>query len=233
MKFLVGPEKIEYSLHKALLEYHSGVAERAINGTWSEAKDGAIPIEQFDEATVARFIHYAYKGDYTPADFIFEQNDCGTSTSSCSPRPISASSKWNQFKAMPDMQLNLPFKPRENTSAKEDYAPVFLSHAELYAFADMHQIKSLSKLCLQKLHRTLCEYKVYDNRTSDIVSLLIYAYENTAARPGGTEKLRELVSKYAACIIEILGVDPGFQDLLCKNGELGKDIIAEVVGFVR
>ena len=95
---------------------------------------------------------------------------------------------------------------RENESLKEDYTPIFLGHARLYVFAEKWGIDSLKTLTLYKLHKTLTSFKIYEAQRGDVVKLVEFAYsnENTPDLDDGVDALKELVTYYVTCKLEIL-----------------------------
>ena len=68
---------------------------------------------------------------------------------------------------------------RKNENKNEDYADVFLGHAQLYVFANSYLIHDLKTLALENLHETLKILELYSYRTGDIISLIRYVYGNT------------------------------------------------------
>ena len=108
--------------------------------------------------------------------------------------------------------------PRPNRKAKEDYTPVFLSHARLYVFADMYDIQQLKVLALEELHATLAVYNLYQKRTGDIIALLRYVYGIICEREKIDEGMRELMTHYVGCEMDTLVDDKDFQDLLIEDG---------------
>jgi len=93
--------------------------------------------------------------------------------------------------------LSLPTLPCANTRPVENFTPVFLGHARLYVFAEKYGIYALKALVLNKLHRTLCTFTLYEARYGDIVELARYVYANTPSRRH-MDKLREMVIQYIA-----------------------------------
>ncbi|KAH6613677.1 hypothetical protein B0J18DRAFT_62340 [Chaetomium sp. MPI-SDFR-AT-0129] len=113
-----------------------------------------------------------------------------------------------------------------------DFPKMLLAHARLYIFADCYQVAPLTKMALFRLGREL--QKTYRQpvqavSVEAIVSLLEFCYAEP--RPG---RLRSLVGKYAACSVERLCKDAGFQALLKSQAELGADLVKEMVArFVK
>lgn len=108
--------------------------------------------------------------------------------------------------------------PNEKESG--DYTPVFLAHAQLYAFADKYGIVALKKLTLHKIHKTLATYKLSSLRIDAIIGLIRFSFsdENTSAQEVPLDDLRELVAVYVATEIKTLGNDVLFSALLEENG---------------
>lgn len=48
VKVEVGPDRIQYSVHPSLLTYHSEYFRRALNGSWKEAEDRIIKLDDVD-----------------------------------------------------------------------------------------------------------------------------------------------------------------------------------------
>jgi hypothetical protein len=93
--------------------------------------------------------------------------------------------------------------------AHKDYTEVFLSHSQLYVFADYYRISRLMKLSIHRLQQTLIAFSLHNERIKDIVKLLQYCYANLVPA-----KLRELVVLYAACHMEKLWKNKEFRELL-------------------
>ncbi|KAF3480423.1 uncharacterized protein GIQ15_05770 [Arthroderma uncinatum] len=118
-----------------------------------------------------------------------------------------------------------------NTSAGQDFTPVFLAHAKLYVLADRYRVDNLRLLVLGKLHGTLQEFLPYKERIGDIVELVKFAYsdENTLGNgAGNTDDLRKLVARYVAFQVDSMRSSEEFMELLQKNCDLIHDFLAEI-----
>ena len=109
-------------------------------------------------------------------------------------------------------------RPRSNQDSEEDYTDVFLSHAQLYVFAEKYDIQPLKYLALEELHATLAIYTLYPLRTGDITALLRYVYRNTGQSNGGEEELRQMLTVYIGCEMDTLMDDEDFRDLMIEDG---------------
>lgn len=63
-RFVVGPIKREFWMHRAIVAAQSPVLDRLVNGEFREAKDLHAELESVDEKTFYFFWQYAYGGDY-------------------------------------------------------------------------------------------------------------------------------------------------------------------------
>ncbi|CAF9940416.1 MAG: hypothetical protein ALECFALPRED_008662 [Alectoria fallacina] len=108
--------------------------------------------------------------------------------------------------------------PRPNENPEEDYTDVFLSHAQLYVFADKYDMQSLKVLALEELHATLAIYTLYPVRTGDIIALLRYVYGNTGPSRGDKEGLRNVLTMYIGYEMDTLMNDEDFRDLMIEDG---------------
>jgi hypothetical protein len=95
---------------------------------------------------------------------------------------------------------------------KQDFTPVFLGHARLYAFAHMHLVAELRYLALHKLHQTLKRFTLYASGCFAIVELARYVYNDVMLperERGKIDQLRELVVEYAALNVEHFSGEEG------------------------
>ena len=119
------------------------------------------------------------------------------------------------------------FKPHSNTSDEQDFTPVFLAHARLYAFARMRLVDTLIALTLKKLHDTLVGFQLFEQRVGDIIELARYAYSNEhipdRADDGKIDELRDLVVNYVASEFDIIGKTAIFITFLEEGGEFVSD----------
>lgn len=118
----------------------------------------------------------------------------------------------------------IPFTARKNTESCEDYSRVFLSHARLYTLADKYDIPELRNLSIHKLYVSLKEFALYADRMGDIIGLVKYSFNNTIAN----DKLRTLLVKYCACIVEDMCKREDFQQLINESPDFGYELIKEM-----
>jgi hypothetical protein len=125
----------------------------------------------------------------------------------------------------PNRELIDGFEPKPNSAANQDYTPVFLAHARLYTFADMRLIAPLKSLSLYKLHKTLIDFQLYEQRVGDVIQLARYAYDHGPDRSEGgiVNELRHLVVEYMACKVDTVGKHRDFKALLEEGGEFVTD----------
>ncbi|CAO2657546.1 Nn.00g036720.m01.CDS01 [Neocucurbitaria sp. VM-36] len=117
------------------------------------------------------------------------------------------------------------FLPKANSAPNQDFKPVFLAHARLYTFAEMRLIYPLKNLALHKLHKTLMDFQLYNQRVGDVVELARYAYDHGAGRSkdGTLDALRQLVVEYIACEVDTVGKHVEFMRLVEDGGEFVSD----------
>ena len=113
--------------------------------------------------------------------------------------------------------LEIP-PPRPNQGPEENYTDVFLSHAQLYVFADKYDVQALKVLALEELYATLAIYTLHPARTGDIITLLQYIYGNTGQSDGGEEDLRQILKTYIGYEMDTLINDGDFRDLMIVDG---------------
>ena len=63
-----------FYIHADLVSLHSKPLDRMMNGSMTEAQEGVATLKDVDEGTFVRFIEWAHKGYYTPAEFSISIN---------------------------------------------------------------------------------------------------------------------------------------------------------------
>jgi hypothetical protein len=119
------------------------------------------------------------------------------------------------------------FEPKPNSAADQYFTPVLLAHARLYCFAHLRLIAPLKALTLDKLHKTLLNFKLYAKRIGDIIELARYAYSNPDLPDrnddGTLDDLRNLVVEYIVCEIDTIGKHDEFVKYMEEGGEFVGD----------
>ncbi len=103
---------------------------------------------------------------------------------------------------------------KANRGQAENFTEVFLCHARLYVFAEKYDIQPLKALAINQLNGTLALFTLYNKCIGDIVSLVRYAYLNTANLDDGAEQLRVMLMQYIGTEMEILIKADEFTKLL-------------------
>ena len=123
--------------------------------------------------------------------------------------------------------------PRKNLDKSEDYTEVFLCHARVYVFADLHDIEELKLLALDELHALLAIFDLYEERTGDVVSLLRYAYANSGQCWEG-ESLRGVLTDFVGVEMDALMLDKDFREAMMENGgDMLEDFMSVVMKRIR
>ncbi|TLS20763.1 uncharacterized protein PpBr36_11026 [Pyricularia pennisetigena] len=71
-RFLIGPEKREYTIHSHIVAEQSAALETTVHGEFREANDGFVTWDDIDERTFLSFWHHAYTGDYDDPEPVVE-----------------------------------------------------------------------------------------------------------------------------------------------------------------
>ncbi|KAF2802861.1 uncharacterized protein BDZ99DRAFT_482433 [Mytilinidion resinicola] len=119
------------------------------------------------------------------------------------------------------------FEPKSNSAVDQNFTPVLLAHARLYCFAHLRLIEPLKALTLDKLHKTLMDFKLYTKRVGDIIELARYAYSNPDLPDRSDDRtlddLRKLVFEYIVCEIDTIGKCDEFVKYMEEGGEFVGD----------
>lgn len=127
----------------------------------------------------------------------------------------------------PKAQILQHFEPKFNTAVNQDFTPVLLAHARLYCFAHLRLIEPLTALTLDKLHKTLMNFKLFTRRVGDIIELARFVYSNLdlpdRMDDGTINDLRELVVEYIVCEIDTIKKCDEFVKYMEEGGEFVGD----------
>lgn len=127
----------------------------------------------------------------------------------------------------PRTQILNSFEPKHNTTANQNFTPVFLAHARLYCFAHYRMIAPLKALTLDKLHKTLLNFKLYEKRVGDVIELARHAYSHpdipNRSADGTIDELRKLIVEYIVCEVDTIGKHEDFVEYMKEGGEFVED----------
>ncbi|KAF2035560.1 hypothetical protein EK21DRAFT_53931, partial [Setomelanomma holmii] len=56
----IGADRTKYHVHKALISRHSEYFEKALKGSWNEAQEGVVWLEDVDDCIFNLFLHWLY-----------------------------------------------------------------------------------------------------------------------------------------------------------------------------
>lgn len=220
-----------------------------------ETQNGVATLPDVTAETFVRFVEYLYTGDYTAAEHVavlegdFNRVEAHMSqskpleevkTAPTMPprflqRPTRIGSRqkfyWDllEQKTFDHEEPSRSPPARPNTDCCEHYTDVFLSHAQIYVFADKYDVKALRDLSLHKLHTILRLFTLFENRTSDIATLVRYIYDHTPEREVLMDDLRSLVMEYVCCEIEALLPNPHLRLSLKSEGSASLDLLDKLM----
>ncbi|KAH7094575.1 hypothetical protein FB567DRAFT_600179 [Paraphoma chrysanthemicola] len=58
----IGPDRKKYYIHKALIVHHSEYFRKALQGTWKEAQEGVVRLEDVNHHVMNLFVEWLYTG---------------------------------------------------------------------------------------------------------------------------------------------------------------------------
>jgi hypothetical protein len=121
------------------------------------------------------------------------------------------------------------FTPCTNISSSQNFGPVFMTYARIYAFAEQYMAKSLKQLILSKLHKTLLGFTLYRSCRPAVMDLLRFAYDNDyipdRGIKGERDQLREMIVPHMAMHTHEFRHDKGHRQFLNKEGEYAGDLL--------
>lgn len=101
-RFLVGPDKREFTIHSALVVHQSPVLEALVQGRFREAIDCSVVWDDIDERTFTGFWQYVYTGDYdTPEPLITTASSDSANSTDSQDHKFDVSRPWKGFPRQP------------------------------------------------------------------------------------------------------------------------------------
>ncbi|KAJ6031977.1 hypothetical protein N7540_002709 [Penicillium herquei] len=120
--------------------------------------------------------------------------------------------------------LKRTYLPHSNSSASQDFRPVFLGQVRLYIQADKYCIDNLRNLVLYNIFQTLQTFKLFEMGLEWIAELVRFIYGNTRGdHEGSTDAMRNLVTRFVVSVVGQIGQIKCFQDLLNEGGPFVTD----------
>lgn len=241
-------EDKSFYIHEALISRTSAPLGSMITGHMKEAQQGFAVLSDVTESTFARFVSWLYGKDYTPASFTTTNGDTSSAEASKTPKKESYDDDWSfssvkkkkkkkgitvrtalkeKFITWDEDEYDMqPVPVRGNKGSDEEFTDVFLSHAQLYVFAEKYDVQDLKQLALGKLRHTLASFTLYRQRVDDILTLLRYVYAETARNGFGKEDMRSMLMFYVSTEMDFFEEQGGFKEMLTDDPEMLSDFLA-------
>ncbi|KAH7381268.1 hypothetical protein DE146DRAFT_670043 [Phaeosphaeria sp. MPI-PUGE-AT-0046c] len=187
------------------------------------------PVQEVDEPILDKF-------DEIPADPVAPDPSYEAVPISRTPLRTQFNSRAYLNDGGPKAQILQQFETKPNTAVDQDFTPVLLAHARLYCFAHLRLIEPLRALTLEKLHKTLMNFKLFTRRVRDIIELARCAYSNPdlpdRKDDGTIDDLRKLVVEYIVCEIDTIGKCDEYVKYMEEGGEFAGDFWRMVRDYV-
>lgn len=129
------------------------------------------------------------------------------------------------FSITDNLSPSPPYPP--NWLRHDDFTPIFLGHARVYAFAHTHDIPALKEIALDKLRQSFKFFTLWPPRCEDIIKLVEFVYEHPALKYeteiGRYDDLKFEVLKYTLFYRNFFQHSLEFSELLKENTAFGFD----------
>ncbi|KAF4244383.1 hypothetical protein CNMCM8980_010195 [Aspergillus fumigatiaffinis] len=180
-------------IHRKLLGLKCKPVIAALNGSFDEGRQGIYRFDETTEGTVARFIEWAYRGDYPTVISEIE--------------PV-------QKSLSPGIEADVEDKPIIAPPAADltsENHPL-LVHIRLYIFSGTYLIPELQRLAFEKV--TACFTDLEKPHSLDTQLAVIDALRLSFLRLHEHDALLNWLSQYSAYCIDKLRLQSSFHDLL-------------------
>ncbi|EAW25302.1 BTB/POZ domain-containing protein [Aspergillus fischeri NRRL 181] len=185
-----------FKIHKDLLESKCKILHAAFTSGFAEGQDGVYTCSDTTDGTLARFIEWAYLGDYQASVI---SKDLVQTT-------LKASDDADE-----DNASSAAANVSESTDVELDNHPL-LAHLRLYIFSDAYLIAELKQLAYEKL--TACFVDINRPQTLDQQRAIIASLRVAFLKIPLNDSLLDWLAHYAAYSVNQLRLQPSFHDLL-------------------
>lgn len=125
---------------------------------------------------------------------------------------------------------HLDYHQSKHKTTEKTIKEPLLRHVKLYALAHKYMIKDLQDICLYKLHRNLCSFRISDSTIDEMIDLVSYTYCNTSDEgditKGDIDPMRDLVMAFVKDQTKKLMAYEGFRFMLASGGPQTADFFA-------
>ncbi|CDM38414.1 BTB/POZ fold [Penicillium roqueforti FM164] len=179
-----------WKIHRKLLVSKCKALESAFSHDFPERSSGQYIFNQTTHDTVARFIEWAYRDDYTELDL--------------TPMEVNQRSR-------PRSEPSGPAKPSEDDHLQ---AHTLLCHLRVYIFSDTYLVDDLKNVAFEKFTTVVKDVGNPQNLNEQlaIIDCLLLAFSTLPPH----DKLLEWLARYAAWCLSSLRLQVKFHELLQK-----------------
>lgn len=131
---------------------------------------------------------------------------------------------WAKFTALRKTSDSPKLDHQARATHARSEAKHLLRHAKVCVFADCYGIIPLMTLSYNKLHQSLIDLTLHTQTLQGVVAVAQYCYETDIP-----DDLKELISLFIACKVEVLVVDKQFERLIKSHGEFGWSVLVPIV----
>ncbi|TKW56134.1 hypothetical protein CTA1_3005 [Colletotrichum tanaceti] len=210
IKFIVGPEKVEFNVHEASVTWLSQPLNALLTNGMQESVDARVVWEDVEPGTFTKLLEYAYSGSFTVPDEEIQPETSKhlslrgkiknrqKSTKNLLPHHMyameyiehcnasSASSAIPKAKSGANSSRTIA----QSTRHSEEY---YLAHARLYVLAEKYGMDGLGALCAEKAWQSLVD----NPRESYLVLALTNMFRHVWPRTMPNDAFRTLLLRYA------------------------------------
>jgi hypothetical protein len=132
----------------------------------------------------------------------------------------------------PSIEISKGFMPINHVITDQDFEPVLLAYARIYAFAEQYIVNNLRDLTLGKLHSTLVSFpqNILCSDRDAIMGLVRFAYDNDYIPDRGTtikiDALRELIVGFMVIHVGDMRFCSDHERFLAEEGRYARDLMA-------
>ncbi|KAL4804682.1 hypothetical protein BDV18DRAFT_26775 [Aspergillus unguis] len=218
-----------FHIHQALLASKSKTIAAAFERGFDEKQKGVYTFQDTSEATLSRFIQWAYTGDYP----LIVKRVSGKRMKRLMKGEFVPIIEKSEEKEGNENIERIPDDPQpclepypESDLTPEDINHPLLSHIRLYLFASIYMVLPLQDLCFDKVTATLGDMNC--PTTLDTQLAVIAALRVAFTKLLSSDRLLDWLAQYASYSLAQLRVQRDFHDLLQEAPILASRMVLTV-----
>ncbi|OBR02441.1 hypothetical protein CH63R_13667 [Colletotrichum higginsianum IMI 349063] len=241
IKFVVGPEKVEFNVHEASVTWLSRSLSALLTNGMQESVEARVVWDDVEPGTFTKFLEYAYSGSFTMSDEEIQPTEeewpslrekiksNRLKTRKLRPHYIYAMDYLEHCNASSASSAITEAKSEANSSrtitqSTRHSKAYYLAHARLYILAEKYGIDGLRELCVEKVRQSLVDNPGESYLVSALTDMFRYVWPRTMPN----DAFRTLLLRYAITNIRWMMSSKRFAQNLKDLPDMSQELLTMI-----